>query len=73
MAFEIKTKRKLIACKGLYGYPRTHSGNNNKKVKKIGSNTAFQPYNKRAQALVLLPNMKKKMVYGAEAKFYLKD
>lgn len=67
MSGEIKMKKKHIAGKGLYGYPRTHSGNNNKKVKKIGSNTAYQPYNRDDHVLVLQTNMKKRMFHYEDA------
>lgn len=73
MAVEIKVKKKHIASKGLYGYPRVHSGNNRKKVKKIGGNGVFQPYNPRDHALVLQANMKLKMVHGLEARQILGD
>lgn len=69
---EIKVKKKHIASKGLYGFPRTHSGNSKKKVKKLG-NGVFQPYNPREHALVLQSNMKLKMVHGLEARQILGD
>jgi hypothetical protein len=62
---EIPVKKKHIAGKGLYGYPRTHSGNSRKKVKKIGSNSAFQPYDKTKHVLVLGADMKKRFVHYA--------
>lgn len=43
---EIPVKKKHIAGKGIYGYPRQHNGRNAKKVKKIGSNGAYQPYDR---------------------------
>lgn len=67
MAVEIKMKKKHIASKGLYGYPRQHNGRNAKKVKKLGGNGVFQPYNRDDHALVLRTNMKLKMVHGEEA------
>lgn len=62
---EIPVKKKHIAAKGLYGYPRSHNGNSRKKVKKIGSNTAYQPYDKTKHVLVLQPNMKKVFIHYA--------
>lgn len=65
---EIPVKRKHIAAKGLYGYPRTHSGNSRKKVKKLGANHgATYKYNPRDHALYLQANMKLKMVHYEEA------
>lgn len=63
MNVEIPVKKKHIAAKGLYGYPRNHNGNSRKKVKKIGSNTAFQPYDKTKHVLVLGTDMKKRFVH----------
>lgn len=64
---EIKVKKKHIAGKGIYGYSRNHNGNNNKKTKRIGSNGAFQPYDRTQHVLVLMPNMKKRMFHGSDA------
>lgn len=63
---EIKVKKKHIAGKGIYGYPRQHNGRSTKKIKKLG-NGVFQPYNRDDHALVLQANMKLKMVHGEDA------
>lgn len=65
---EIKMKKKWIAGKGLYGYPRTGNGNSHKKVKKIGSNGSFQPYDKRSTVLVLENGRHRRWYHGEEAK-----
>lgn len=71
---EIPVKKKWIASKGLYGYPRTHSGNSRKKVKKLGAtHGATHKYNPREHALYLQANMKLKMVHHNEARRVLKD
>jgi hypothetical protein len=62
---EIPVKKKHIAGKGLYGYPRTHSGNSRKKTKKTFHGYS-DPYDKSAHALVLWPNMKTSMVHGGD-------
>lgn len=67
MAVEMRTKKKLIAGKGLYGYPRQHNGRNAKKIKKLGGNGVFQPYNRDDHVLVLQTNMKKRMFHYEEA------
>lgn len=73
MAVEIPLKKKYTDGKGMYGYRRTHNGNNKKKEKKIGNNTAYQPYDKRAHALWLMPNGKLRMIHGEEARRVLGD
>lgn len=73
MAVEIKVKKKHIAHKGMYGYPRQHNGRSAKKVKKIGSSGHFQPYDKRSHVLVLQTNQKVRFFHGDEARQILGD
>ena len=73
MAVEIPVKRKWIASKGMYGYPRTGNGNSHKKVKKIGSSRSYQPYDKRSVVLVLKNGRNKRWFHGDEAKRILGD
>lgn len=61
---QIPLKKKYIASKSLYGYPRTHSGNGRKRSKRVGNSGYSDPYNKRSHVLVLLPNMKLRWVHG---------
>lgn len=73
MVVEIPVKKKHVAGKGIYGYSRNHNGNNKKKVKKVGNNSARVEYDKRAHALWLQPNGKLKVVHGEEARRILGD
>lgn len=67
MSFEIPVKKKHIAGKGLYGYPRNHNGNNHKKTKKSFHGYS-DPYVREDHVKVLLPNMKVRMFHGSDAR-----
>lgn len=70
---EIPLKKKYRPAAKLYGFPRQHQGNSNKKVKKIGSNGAFQPYDKRSTVLVLENGRHRRWYHGEEAREILGD
>ncbi len=66
MVVEIKVRQKHIAGKGMYGYKRTHNGNNNPKQKRIGSNVHGEPYDATQHVKALMPNMKMRMYHGSD-------
>lgn len=65
---EIPLKKKYRPENKIWGYPRTHNGNSNKKKKKIGGHVgATHRYNPRDHALHLQPNMKLRMLHYEDA------
>lgn len=69
--FQIPLKKKYRGIPGVYGYARNHSGNGNKKKKKLGAGYS-DPYNPRDHVLVLLSNGKKRFYHYDEAAKFLK-
>lgn len=64
---QIPLKKKYRGTPGVYGYVRNHSGNGNKKKKKLGVGYS-DPYNPKDHVLVLLASGKKRFLHGEAAR-----
>lgn len=53
MAVEIPLKRKYTPQDKLYGYPRRHNGNSNRKVKKSNSLPGVKSYDRTKHVLMV--------------------
>lgn len=67
---QIPLKKKYRGVPGIYGYARNHSGNGNKKKKKLG-NGYSDPYDRNNHVLVLQTNGKKKFYHYEDARSIL--
>lgn len=64
--FQIPLKLKHRTGGSGKSYPRNHSGNGNRKKKKLGAGNS-KPYVREDHVLVLLTSGKKRFFHGAEA------